>query len=479
VTATLENIIRAGAYQRISFDKAGDEHGVANQLTDQQRTAAARGYTIVMEESDNDISALTGKYRPGYQRIMAAAARGEIDVILVFQTSRFWRNRRERAEGIEILRKAGVSLIATRGPSLDMSNAYGRMMAGLLGEFDTAESEIKSERQQLANREAAVAGKIRKGTPRPFGWKPNRITRDPAEAEAVETAYRALLAGGTVAGVVRDWERRGVRPHQAPESPWTRTSVRQILLNPRNAGIAMYRGAEVGRGEWEPIVDEQMFRATVQMLGENKQWSKGVTTMLGGIARCRCGNQVGGSTSARGHNAYRCIQGTRGDRPGPHVHVIAGPVDEFIGKLVVHRLSEPDAMDLVVPKAKGNATALQDEAMGIRQRLDRLGPLFALGEISEVDLKGGRREGEIRLAEIEAELADLGRESVLAPLVAARNMAAAWEGLGTDRRRAVVNALMTVTLNPSGRGARTFSARRTISIDWCHPLPDGWATENE
>jgi hypothetical protein len=27
---------------------------------------------------------------------MAAAARGEIDVILVFQTSRFWRNRREQ-----------------------------------------------------------------------------------------------------------------------------------------------------------------------------------------------------------------------------------------------------------------------------------------------------------------------------------------------------------------------------------------------
>lgn len=34
---------------------------------------------------------------------MAAAARREIDVILVFQTSRFWRNRRERTEGIEIL----------------------------------------------------------------------------------------------------------------------------------------------------------------------------------------------------------------------------------------------------------------------------------------------------------------------------------------------------------------------------------------
>ena len=85
------------------LDKAGDEHGVANQLADQRRVADARGFSIVRAEVDNDISALNGKHRPGYEAVMAAAARREIDVILVFQTSRFWRNRRERTEGIEIL----------------------------------------------------------------------------------------------------------------------------------------------------------------------------------------------------------------------------------------------------------------------------------------------------------------------------------------------------------------------------------------
>ena len=159
VTGQREGPLRAGAYTRISADKAGDEHGVANQLADQKRTAAARGYVISRIESDNDISASNGKHRPGYEALMAAAARREIDVILVFQTSRLWRNRRERAEGIEILREAGVSVIATRGPSLDMSTAYGRGMAGLLGEFDTMETEVKGERQRLAAAEAAAAGK--------------------------------------------------------------------------------------------------------------------------------------------------------------------------------------------------------------------------------------------------------------------------------------------------------------------------------
>jgi DNA invertase Pin-like site-specific DNA recombinase len=476
VTATLEapaDVIRAGAYQRISHDKAGDEHGVANQLADQRRVAAARGYQITLEESDNDISALTGQHRPGYQRIMAAAARGEIDVILVFQTSRFWRNRRERAEGIEILRKAGVSMIATKGPSLDMSTAYGRAMAGLLGEFDTMESEVKSERQQLANRQAAEAGKARLGTPRPFGWQADRITADPAEKAAVEDACRALLAGGTVSGIARDWTRRGVRPHQSAGGAWKRQSVITILRNPRVAGIATYKGAHVGHGEWDALVSEETWLAVTRLLGDPaRKPAQGVRTMLGGLARCRCGNQISSSMNHLGVQVYRCNPQTQDGRPGPHVAVRRAEVDETIGKLVVRRMSSNDAADLVAPKAKADTRALRDQAEAIRGKLARLGELYVAGEIDEADLISGRQKGNVRLAEIEAELADLGRESVLAPLVAAQDVTAEWEKMSTDRKRAVVNALMVVTLHPAGRGARVFDALKVLpegpGIKWRH-----------
>ena len=478
VTTTAQDIVRAGLYQRISLDKAGDEHGVANQLADQKRTAGARGYTITLIESDNDISALTGKRRPGYERIMAAAAAGEIDVILVFQTSRFWRYRRQRAEGIEILRKAGVSLVATRGPSLDMSSAYGRAMAGLLGEFDTMESEVKSERQQLANRAGAEAGKARKGTPRPFGWQADRITLEEAEAGAIHDACTALLAGGTITGIVRDWEKRGVRPHQMvlpfgplPEGTqtWTRTSVRLILSNPRNAGIAIYKGAETGRGEWEAIVPEETYRAVAALLADTtRKPTQGVTTLLGGIGLCRCGNYVRGSRGGNGQPSYRCHIPTRDGRAGPHVFSKREPVDDYVGRLVVERLSRPDAAGLVPGKnagAEAGVTALRDEANAVRVRLARLGALYAEGTITEADLTGGRAAGAKRLAEIDAKLAGLGRESVLSPLLAAADVQAAWDKLSTDRRRAVVDTLMVVTLHPAGRGARAFSPD-IVTVEW-------------
>ena len=450
--------VRAAAYQRISeIMTAGDEHGVNNQRADQQRTAAARGYTIVMSEADNDLSAFTGRRRPGYEKIIAAAQRGEIDIILVFQLSRFWRNRVERAQGIKILSEARISIVATRGPSLDLSTAYGRAMAGMLGEFDTWESEVKGERQQLANEAAAVAGKARQGCPQPFGWQADRITADPAEGAAITSACAALLRGGSVTDIMRDWEARGVRPHQGALA-WTRTSVRQILKNPRNAGISAYNSVEVARGEWEPLVDDVTFREVTRILGDRtRQWPKGFTTLLGGLAWCRCGNHVGGSASAHGRLAYRCIQGTRGDRPGPHVQVIAASVDEAVTRLAIGRLSAPDAVTaLVVIPAREDLAALRDEEAALCARLARLGELYAEGQIGEQDLITGRARGEQRVAEIRMQLTGHDADSVLAPLIAAQDTAAEWERLSTAQRRAAIDLLMTVTLYPSGRGARTF-----------------------
>ena len=199
--------------------------------------AAARGIVITRIESDNDISASNGRHRAGYAAMMAAAARRELDVIPVFRP-RSSGTRRERAEGIEILRKAGVSLIATKGPSLDMSTAYGRGIASLLGEFDTMEVEVKGERQRLAAEEAARAGKRLTGGQRPFGYKDDHVTARPAEAEAIRWAVSALLGGSTVSAVTREWNRRGLNTAQG-RKPFSRQSVTAILRNPRIAALAV------------------------------------------------------------------------------------------------------------------------------------------------------------------------------------------------------------------------------------------------
>jgi hypothetical protein len=59
---------------------------------------------------------------------MAAVERRELDRVIVYMSARLWRNRGERADGIERLAKARVSVTATKGPDLDLSSATGRML---------------------------------------------------------------------------------------------------------------------------------------------------------------------------------------------------------------------------------------------------------------------------------------------------------------------------------------------------------------
>jgi DNA invertase Pin-like site-specific DNA recombinase len=62
-------------YARISEDD-GTEQGVDRQLEDGRALAAARGWKVVAEFVDNDISALGGRRRPGYESLLDAVQAG-------------------------------------------------------------------------------------------------------------------------------------------------------------------------------------------------------------------------------------------------------------------------------------------------------------------------------------------------------------------------------------------------------------------
>src|SRR4051794_31109976 len=123
---------RVAVYARISEDELGLEKGIGRQVEDGRALSAARGWDVVADVTDNDVSATKGAARDGYSRLLGMVERDELDRIVVWHTSRLWRNRRERAEGIEMLARHRVSVSAVKGPELDLSTAYGRGLAGLL-----------------------------------------------------------------------------------------------------------------------------------------------------------------------------------------------------------------------------------------------------------------------------------------------------------------------------------------------------------
>ena len=310
-----------------------------------------------------------------------------------------------------------MSVAAVKGVSFDLTTAQGRGQAGILGEVDTMETEIKAERQQLANYMAVRGGKRLRSSQRPFGYEDDHITERPAEADAIRWAADSLLAGGSVMSVQREWRRRGLVTAQTGR-PFTRQSITTILRNPRLAGLAVYRG------EILPGARASRTRSWPRRPGgpsmrcwrdKTRKPPRGVRTLLGGLATCQCGNVVNGSMNHRRDHVYNCQYSTRAGRPGPHVAVRAAQVDRWVQEAVLEALSRPELADLVTPPPHVDTAGLRAEAAAIRGNLAEMGADRALGLISRSQMLEATERGNARLAEIAAELAETAGAGALAP----------------------------------------------------------------
>jgi site-specific DNA recombinase len=475
-----DGVIRCLIYVRISMDKAHDGHGVANQMAKLEQKARERGWTVVYRLSDNDIGVTRkdptkpGKYRPGYEEAMRLVDARAVDAVLCFKWDRFIREPLDLEYLIPRFDKAGVRFAEVDG-NIDLGTDSGRLHARILIAVAKAEQERKAERQKLAFEQAAINGKRFTGCPRPFGYCDDHVTVHPVEGLAVAEACVALLGGGTISGIRREWIKLGLKPPQQAQrgtTTWNRTSIRMILLNPRIAGLSAYHREIVGQGDWEPLVPEETWRAVRGILDDpTRKPPRGVRTLLGGLGLCPCGNVVTGMPSHTGHHIYRCTPATRNRAyHGGHVARQAEPVEMFVEKLVVARLSRPDAADLVsVEEAGVDVAGLREEAAAIRRNLEEMAGDCALGRISRAQMLKATQAGNARLAQIGAELDGAARENVLAPLVAAENAAAMWAGLDISRKRAVIRTLMSVTLSSPGKGARRAFDPATVQVAWNQP----------
>ena len=63
---------------------------------------------------------------------------------------------------------------------------------------------------------------------------------------------------------------------------------------------------------------------------------------------------------------------------------------------------------------------------------------------------------------------DANKSRVFDGVIGAADPGAVWAGLSLDRRRALIDVLMTVTIAPVGRAARGFDPA-SVRIDWKAP----------
>lgn len=481
-------------YARISQDTRGEERGVARQLQDCRERAAALGFDVVGEFLDNDVSALRGKTREAYDGMIAAIVRGDARVVVCWQMGRIWRNRRQRAEAIELFATYKVRVVAAKGVDFDFSTATGRSFAAIMGEFDTLESEIKAERVTREAQERAERGELASGG-RVFGWSTS--TRDQIvseEAAAIREAARRVLAGDTVSAVVRDWNTAGIPAVRGGQ--WTRRSLLNVLTHPRIVGRQLYLGRDVGAAKWPPLLDEETFAALRARLATNAQapgWTNQGKYLLAGLAVCGvCGARLWSHSSRGGSGrvvvAYSCTPkaegGCRGVSRliGPAMaldggRVPTGPLngaDDFVERCVVTRLQRPDILSAIPRGDPGDILAVVAEIRLCREQLDAVAAVFGenpADEIARSQFRMADAKWRDRLSAAKARQAELTRTSALGELAGADDVAGMWVGLPLARRRAVVGELAEVVIRPAGRGPRAGRFEPPyLDVRWRHHL---------
>ncbi|MFM9813571.1 recombinase family protein [Streptomyces scabiei] len=463
---------RAVIYCRISQDRTGAGLGIERQREDCEALAQRNGWDVVEVYVDNDISAYSGKKRPGYRRMLADLDDGTATVVIVWHTDRLTRSIVELEEYIDLSERRGIATHTVQAGTVDLATPSGRMTARILGAVARQESEHKGHRVARARQQRALAGEWSGGI-RPFGWgvptgetriKADRKTGEeveapvldmnqivPEEAEALRLWTDTILSGGSIRSLVKWCADKGVTTTRG--NPVTHVELRDMLMRPRNAGIAVYKGEEVGRGLWEPIVEETKFRAVVAILsdparnvnrGAQPKW---VGSLIYVCGRGECGEGMTVTQSGgRQYPSYRCPTGHGGGRR-------AEIVDRHVEDTLVERLERDDAHELLLPGPDDvDVTGLQAEAEQIRRRMKDLGGLFGAGQLELAPFTEGMDTARAQLEGVNRQLARAATVDPLVGLVGAPDVRKAWRALDLERQRNVLRALVEVTLKTPRQG---------------------------
>jgi site-specific DNA recombinase len=510
-------------YGRTSDDES-EGRSVDDQLGELRRWAAATGRTVVAELRDDGISAsryANGRGRPAWQRAMDLIGGREVDELAVWEISRSTRDRTVWSALIGACIDNRVDL-AVGGKVHDPADADDGFMLDLGAALAVRESAMLSKRVLRAVESRAAAGRPA-GTV-PYGYRRvidpetgKTIGRElhPEQASIVEEIVRRLLAREPAERIAADLTARGVPTgtgsrwlgrHLAPtlrahpehpvsreiaerldrgEQPgriaadlntrgierpaagvWRGGNLSKLALRPTYAGLRVHRGQVLDdvRGTWPPIITEAQHHALVAMYQapERERFRNSTVVRHLGTGLFRCGRE--GCTGVMRvvvqvgrPNAYGC-------RTCHKLSRHQQPVDELVEAVVIARLSRPDVLAALAGGDEQATRAAGEEVARLRRKLDEARDAWAADRLTLDSFTAM----EARLRPMIADAEQRARPRIVPDEVASMagpEAAQRWAQASVKARRRVVDALMTVTILPVGRGGRAFDPR-SIRIEW-------------
>ena len=463
-------MVRAAAiYARISSDPEGDRLGVNRQRDDCQSLADRKGWPVAEVYIDDDRSAYSGKPRPEYRRMLDDITAHAVDAILVYNLDRLHRQPRELEAFFDIVDAAGLVNLASVEGDINLGSHDGRFQARIMGAVARKSSDDASRRIKRKLLQNAMEGKPTGGGTRPFGYRPDRVTVDPAEAVLVREAASRVLAGDSIRSVAGDWNARGVRTPQ--DRVWTVETMRRMLHSARLSGQREHHGDIVAEGTWEAILTPDETARLRSNLDERA--ATGTRTvrryLLAGMLRCgRCGATLVSRPQKGGERRYVCAKGV-GFAGCGRLAINADPVERLIAEAVLYRLDTPELAAALAGAASADAaTAAEQQTLAKdREQLEELASAYGNRLLTMPEFLAARKPIEARIEVARKKLSRLSRWAAIDPFLGrSDDLRSTWKTLTLTRQRSIVSAVLdSATVRPAVRGRSSFDPAR-VEAAW-------------
>ena len=396
--------MRAVIYTRYSAGKGQNAQSTEGQYRECKRYIENQGWDLVGHYADEHISGKTDK-RPAFQKMVNAAKKHEFEVVVVYTSDRFSRDKYHAVTYKHQLKSQGIKICyaAENIPDTPEGELLESVMEGL-AQYYSAELSRKVKRGM---KETALKCRSN-GSHRTFGYytgADKMLHVNEEEAEAVRHIYQMIAEGGTIIGCVNWLNERGYKGTLG--RPFNVNSVKHILTNRRYIGYYIFNGMEIPDGV-PAIIDKTTFESVQERLRQNTRFmpKNRVEFPLSGKLTCgKCGEPMSGRSghgrTGKKYSYYACKGGDIKPVPKEALELaVAGATADYFGSaeekanlvdMLFYYTAEKSASDqkYEIPKKRINE---------LKKKRDNLVDLIA---------ETGNRSLVAKLEEVEEELGGL------------------------------------------------------------------------
>lgn len=232
--------LRVAAYARVSTNNEEQLTSYEAQVDYYTRYIQSKEeWEFVEVYTDEGISATNTKKRDGFNRMVADALAGKIDLIITKSISRFARNTVDTLTTVRKLKEKGIEVFFEK-ENIRTLDGKGELLITIMSSLAQEESRSISENVTWGQRKRFADGKVSLPYRRFLGYRrgenglPEIV---PEEAVVVRLIYRLFLYGKSPSAIANYLTDEGI-PTPGGKTKWRSKVVESILTNEKYKGDA-------------------------------------------------------------------------------------------------------------------------------------------------------------------------------------------------------------------------------------------------